>query len=68
MLIRQSVARLVVQPYHLGAPPQARNMATLRELELRLKSVRNIEKITKVSKHFSEVYAHIKVFFPCVSP
>jgi hypothetical protein len=25
-------------------------MATLRELELRLKSVRNIEKITKVSK------------------
>ena len=32
-----------------AAPPNARNMATLRELELRLKSVRNIEKITKVS-------------------
>lgn len=30
------------------APPLARNMATLRELEMRLKSVRNIEKITKV--------------------
>lgn len=26
----------------------ARNMATLREIEMRLKSVRNIEKITKV--------------------
>jgi hypothetical protein len=30
------------------APNSARGMATLRELELRLKSVRNIEKITKV--------------------
>ena len=30
------------------APPLARNMATLKELEVRLKSVRNIEKITKV--------------------
>jgi F-type H+-transporting ATPase subunit gamma len=29
-------------------PADARGMATLRELELRLKSVRNIEKITKV--------------------
>ncbi|KAF8480076.1 ATP synthase F1 gamma [Russula ochroleuca] len=51
MLARRSVARLVVQPSPLGAPPQsARNMATLRELELRLKSVRNIEKITKSMK------------------
>jgi len=32
------------------APPLARNMATLRELEMRLKSVRNIEKITKSMK------------------
>lgn len=49
MLARRSVARLVSQPAPLGAaPPSARNMATLRELELRLKSVRNIEKITKV--------------------
>lgn len=31
-----------------AAPAAARNMATLREIELRLKSVRNIEKITKV--------------------
>jgi F-type H+-transporting ATPase subunit gamma len=31
-----------------AGPNNARGMATLRELELRLKSVRNIEKITKV--------------------
>jgi hypothetical protein len=61
MLIRQSVARLVAQPSHLGASPQSvRNMATLRELELRLKSVRNIEKITKVSKPFSEFYYSLR--------
>lgn len=60
MLSRRSVARLAAQPSHFGAPPQgARNMATLRELELRLKSVRNIEKITKVSRHFSEFDIHI---------
>ncbi|KAI0267495.1 ATP synthase F1 gamma [Gloeopeniophorella convolvens] len=51
MLARRSVARLAAQPSRLGAAPQsARNMATLRELELRLKSVRNIEKITKSMK------------------
>jgi len=39
------------RPSVLGAaPPSARNMATLREIELRLKSVRNIEKITKSMK------------------
>jgi F-type H+-transporting ATPase subunit gamma len=47
MLARQSIARVRV-----AAGPvlhsNARNMATLREIELRLKSVRNIEKITKV--------------------
>lgn len=49
MLARRSVARLAAQQPTLGvAPSGARNMATLRELELRLKSVRNIEKITKV--------------------
>ncbi|KAL7284793.1 hypothetical protein ACG7TL_002100 [Trametes sanguinea] len=38
-------------PKALGAAPTtARNMATLREIELRLKSVRNIEKITKSMK------------------
>lgn len=37
---------LVAQP--MIAASQARNMATLREIELRLKSVKNIEKITKV--------------------
>ncbi len=60
MLARRSVARLVAQPSPLGAPPQStRNMATLRELELRLKSVRNIEKITKVSKNPTELSARI---------
>ncbi|THH09232.1 hypothetical protein EW146_g8739 [Bondarzewia mesenterica] len=51
MLARRTVARLAAQPSTLGAAPAgARNMATLRELELRLKSVRNIEKITKSMK------------------
>ena len=50
MLARSSLARAsVAAPAALGrAPTGARNMATLREIELRLKSVRNIEKITKV--------------------
>jgi hypothetical protein len=49
MLARRTLARIPAQQASLGAAPQnARNMATLRELELRLKSVRNIEKITKV--------------------
>jgi F-type H+-transporting ATPase subunit gamma len=49
MLARRTLTRAVAQPSPLGAaPPNARNMATLREIELRLKSVRNIEKITKV--------------------
>jgi len=51
MLSRRAVARLAAQPPALGATPTgARNMATLREIELRLKSVRNIEKITKSMK------------------
>lgn len=52
MFARQSVARLAAQQAHRhGAGSQnARNMATLREIELRLKSVRNIEKITKVGR------------------
>ncbi|KAI9459220.1 ATP synthase F1 gamma [Lactarius psammicola] len=51
MYARQAVARLAVRPSSSGVAPQtARNMATLRELELRLKSVRNIEKITKSMK------------------
>ena len=58
MLVRQSVARLAAQTTPLGAAPSgARNMATLRELELRLKSVRNIEKITKVrARHLFNIY------------
>jgi len=49
LLARRAVARAAQVP--LGAaPPLARNMATLREIELRLKSVRNIEKITKSMK------------------
>ncbi|KZT26107.1 ATP synthase F1 gamma [Neolentinus lepideus HHB14362 ss-1] len=51
MLARRTLARVGSQPSVLGAAPtNARNMATLRELELRLKSVRNIEKITKSMK------------------
>jgi F-type H+-transporting ATPase subunit gamma len=51
MLARRTLTRAVAQPSPLGAAPQnARNMATLREIELRLKSVRNIEKITKVNR------------------
>jgi len=49
MLARRSLARTATLPAAVGAAPSgARNMATLREIELRLKSVRNIEKITKV--------------------
>ena len=49
MLARRTVGRLAAQPPVLGAATAgARNMATLREIELRLKSVKNIEKITKV--------------------
>jgi len=48
MLARRSLARTAAA---LGAASSgARNMATLREIELRLKSVRNIEKITKSMK------------------
>ncbi|KAG1819215.1 ATPase, F1 complex, gamma subunit domain-containing protein [Suillus subaureus] len=51
MLARRSLARIATQPSPLGAAPKnARNMATLREIELRLKSVKNIEKITKSMK------------------
>ncbi|KAH9942369.1 ATP synthase F1 gamma [Epithele typhae] len=51
MLARSTFGRIAAQPSALGAAPsQARNMATLREIELRLKSVRNIEKITKSMK------------------
>ncbi|THV02257.1 ATP synthase F1 gamma [Dendrothele bispora CBS 962.96] len=47
----QTAVRAAARPSTiLATPPQARNMATLRELELRLKSVRNIEKITKSMK------------------
>lgn len=47
-LLARSVLRAAAQQPAVAAPAQVRNMATLREIELRLKSVRNIEKITKV--------------------
>ena len=51
MLARQSLLRATArQAPQVAAPQNARNMATLRELELRLKSVKNIEKITKSMK------------------
>ena len=49
MLARQTLVRAATKAAG-GAPPAARNMATLREIEMRLKSVKNIEKITKVSR------------------
>ncbi|KXN90236.1 ATP synthase subunit gamma, mitochondrial [Leucoagaricus sp. SymC.cos] len=49
-LLARSVLRAASQKPVAAVPSQARNMATLRELELRLKSVRNIEKITKSMK------------------
>ena len=60
ILARGALARAAAQPRALGAAPNnARNMATLREIELRLKSVRNIEKITKVRRdyHFHGILA-----------
>lgn len=48
MLARQSLGRIANASVLGAAPAGARNMATLREIEMRLKSVRNIEKITKV--------------------
>jgi hypothetical protein len=50
MLARRSLARAAAPAVCGAAPSGARNMATLREIELRLKSVRNIEKITKVGR------------------
>ncbi|TDL27868.1 ATP synthase F1 gamma [Rickenella mellea] len=49
MLARRTLALSKTAPV-LATPANARNMATLRELELRLKSVKNIEKITKSMK------------------
>lgn len=51
MLARRTLGRIASQSTLGAAPAGARNMATLREIELRLKSVRNIEKITKVSMY-----------------
>ena len=48
MLSRQALTRAAQPVVARAAPSGARNMATLREIEMRLKSVRNIEKITKV--------------------
>src|ERR1700761_2988352 len=48
MLARRTLARVPTVAAQ-GPASSARNMATLREIETRLKSVRNIEKITKVS-------------------
>ncbi|KAJ7180508.1 ATPase, F1 complex, gamma subunit domain-containing protein [Mycena filopes] len=49
MLARRTLSRAPSALSGAG-PGSARNMATLREIELRLKSVKNIEKITKSMK------------------
>jgi F-type H+-transporting ATPase subunit gamma len=41
---------LITDPYTSTAPTNAANFATLREIEGRLKSIRNIEKITNTMK------------------
>lgn len=50
MMLGRTVRPAVNAVSRQSATPlaQQRNMATLREIEQRLKSVRNIEKITKV--------------------
>lgn len=49
LLVRQSLTRVAARQSTFAATRSpARNMATLREIELRLKSVRNIQKITGV--------------------
>ena len=64
ILARGALARAAAQPRALGAAPNnARNMATLREIELRLKSVRNIEKITKVRRDY--YYRGVDTNRPC---
>ncbi|KAF8916740.1 ATPase, F1 complex, gamma subunit domain-containing protein [Mucidula mucida] len=52
MFARQSLSRVAAQTSSALAASRsgARNMATLREIELRLKSVRNIQKITGTMK------------------
>ncbi|KAF7294457.1 Importin N-terminal domain-containing protein [Mycena kentingensis (nom. inval.)] len=49
MLARRTLSRAPAALSGAG-PGNGRNMATLREIELRLKSVKNIEKITKTMK------------------
>lgn len=67
MLARHSLARAAARTPVLAAAPQdARGMATLRELELRLKSVRNIEKITKART--PDVYGDGKIIRVARSP
>jgi F-type H+-transporting ATPase subunit gamma len=49
MMLSRAVRPTLAAAVHGAQQAQAtRNMATLREIEMRLKSVRNIEKITKV--------------------
>jgi len=65
MFARQALVRAASRAPQSGAAPAgARNMATLREIELRLKSVRNIEKITKVRWSL----ASLSVYLPFYSP
>lgn len=58
-MLSRAVRPAVNAAAHIQAPAQ-RNMATLREIEMRLKSVRNIEKITKVSPYHVCGYAYLQ--------
>jgi F-type H+-transporting ATPase subunit gamma len=64
MLVRHSLSRVLAKPQPFqAAAANARNMATLREIELRLKSVRNIEKITKV--RLSQIFLFLLPLTQC---
>ena len=59
MMLARTVLRPALAAQPMITASQARNMATLREIELRLKSVKNIEKITKVRWVASESFGEM---------
>ena len=56
MFSRQAAGRLFPKPHLREWHLTARDVATLREIELCLKSMKDIEKIAKVSSTSQKVY------------
>jgi F-type H+-transporting ATPase subunit gamma len=52
----------------VSAPSNERGMATLRELEMRLKSMKNMEKITKVRVLINIISALYELMILCFVP